>query len=169
MTYDDTVQHPHRVMNFKTKGTIRYNPERVGLKSGNDNWVVIELEDSDLPEYYRTQFYKRYGILLEKPSWSPHISVVKGWDLNSEKEWGWRDGEEVEFEYSHALFWKKHHVWVNTKCQAMYDIQNYYGFDRIERGHLTIGRIPGKNLQDIPRFCDYNDLPLWEGLVRTPF
>lgn len=165
----EQLEEPHRIMNFSTKGVVRYNPDRGTLKAGNDNWVVIESLEDELSDYYRHQFFKRYGIQLEKPSWSPHISVIKGWPSETERPWGWRDGEVVDFEYSHQMFWKKHFVWVNTKCPVMYEIQEYYGFNRIERGHLTIGRIPSRNLNDMPRFCDYKDLDLWSSQVRTPF
>lgn len=165
----EQLQKPHRIMNFKARGIIRYNPDRGSLKTGNHNWAVLEALEDGLSDYYRFQFFKKYGISLEKPSWSPHISMIKGWDINSDKEWGWRDGEEVDFEYSHALFWNKNFVWVNTQSQAMYDIQEYYGFGKKERGHLTIGRIPSKNINDIPMFSNYDDLSLWDNKIITPF
>ena len=56
---------------LKTKGIIRYNPERKGLKS-NATCCIVEL-DSGITDYYRCCVNKYYGINLIKPNWNPHI------------------------------------------------------------------------------------------------
>lgn len=167
--FDSDLINSHRIMNFKTIGHIRYNPDRGSLKTGNKNWAIVELLEDDLSDYYRFQFYKKYGITLYKPSWKPHLSIIKGWELTSNNPWGWRDGEDIEVEYGHQIFWKKNFVWINAHCNAMDEIKNHYNFEIYDGGHLTIGRIPYKNLLDIPRFCDFKDLHLWEKSLKSPF
>ena len=69
---------------LKTKGIIRYNPERKGLKS-NATCCIVEL-DSGITDYYRCCVNKYYGINLIKPNWNPHISIIQGEEaLLSEK------------------------------------------------------------------------------------
>lgn len=71
---------------------------------------------------------KKYGIQLVKPSWEPHISVLKGYpEINKSVPWGWRNGEEIEVHYGHEIFWNKAHVWINTYTPAIDELRHHYG------------------------------------------
>lgn len=88
---------------LKTKGIIKYNPERKGLKS-NATCCIIEL-DSGLTDYYRFCVNKHYGINLIKPNWNPHVSIIQGTEaLLSEKDILWKKHENKEVEILYYPF-----------------------------------------------------------------
>ena len=158
------IQDYHRTMHFNTVGKVVYDPLRAGKVAQETGWAVIQLDTEDLTSYYANQFYKKFGIVLDKPSWEPHISVIKG-TYDESKPWKHRDGEIVEIEYSHFMFWNDSHVWLNASCVANIELRTYYGQPSGDRGHITIGRIPEKYKNTLPPFSSLKDLPKWEQFI----
>lgn len=139
---------------FKTKGVITFSPVRKGLKS-KAACCVIEV-DEQIIDYYRHQLYKQYGLKLQKPSWSAHISIIQGsCDTESEiyqqliKDY---EGKEVQVEYSifprfsgdtgsvadgkeHGLFW-----FLTVYSDEFYEIRNKLGLITNFKPHLTIAK-----------------------------
>lgn len=71
---------------FETSGVIRFDPDRGNMKKRTEWWCVIELDDSELADYYRwfvdrnwcdadsSKIKRRY---LKSPHMT-HISLVRG-------------------------------------------------------------------------------------------
>lgn len=155
----------HRTMHFKTTGKIVYDPVRAGKVAKDSGWCVIDVDTEEMAHYYRHQFYKKFGIELDSPSWMPHLSVLIGTGTFDDSiPWRWRDGEVVDVEYSHYLFWNKNHVWVNSHCDALVEIRKHYNSSSEvkDRGHITVGRIPDKKVGVIPVFSSFKDFTHWE-------
>lgn len=162
----------HRTMHFKTTGKVVYDPIRAGKVSDEKGWCIIEVSKDEMSEYYRYQFYKKFGITLDRPSWEPHLSVLVGaGTYNEDLAWGWRNGETVEIEYSNYMFWNKNHVWVASHSDALVDIRTHYNCHNEvkDRGHITIGRIPEKKMDVIPTFASFRDFYRWDNFpFNTP-
>ena len=135
----------------KSKGIIKYDPERGKLKKKPDWWCVVEC-DEEITKYYRWWVYKETGIKLYKPSWGSHISVIRG-----EKPWGdlaclWKkyDGLEVEFEYHHfprisgdTTGWDRPDCYhfIDIKCDSLMMIRREFDYPCNFGLHMTIGRL----------------------------
>lgn len=138
---------------IELKGTVRYDPERKGLK-GQSSCCVLEV-DSGVSDFYRNQINKEYGINLIKPSWAIHISIVEAIDVNDSihfiENWKKYEGTEVLFKYSVfprfsgdlngeylddcGWFW-----FLDVDCYLINKIRNELGLDDHKKPHLTIGR-----------------------------
>lgn len=154
----------HRTMHFHTTGTVIYDPLRDGKVANEKGWCIIDVDVEDLMAYYAYQFYKKFGIMLDKPSWKPHLSVIVGEaSYDNSVPWKYRDGEEVDVSYSHYMFWNKNHVWLAAQCDVSDELREHYSCIAKDRGHITIGRIPNKHYEAIPEFKSFNDLHIWNG------
>lgn len=149
----------HKCLEFTTEGKIVYDPDRKGMKANTEHWAIITMTDDDLAAYYRHQFFKKFNITLDKPSWEPHITVLKNAkEYNKEIPWGYRDQEIIEVNYGHELFWNHEHVWLNAYSEAFYDlIYTYYITRNYGIGHITIGRFNKKDIGRIAEFKSYRD------------
>lgn len=146
----------HRCLVFHTPGKIIYDPKRNGMKTNNENWCVIEM-DNALGDYYRHQFYKRFGIQLIKPSWDIHLSVLKGKTIIEDIPWGYKNGTETNVIYGHELFWNDTHVWLNCYCEDYWNIRNRYETVKpIDQGHITIGKFKKEDSSILKPFPNYN-------------
>lgn len=126
------------------KGTVVYNPERKGLKdSQNRNVIILDLSCyEDLAAYYREIFYHKFHIKLLEPLFPLHLTILKNKDIN-EKEWNYKDKQEVEIEIQDAplLYWNDKYVWIDGETEIMKEISEYYGVSKkYNMGHITIGR-----------------------------
>lgn len=142
----------HRTMHFKTTGKVVYDPVRA--VKNDVSRILIEVDDADLLSYYRFQFWKKFGIVLEKPNWSAHLTVLATDDKNNEP-WHYLDGKIVEVSYSHYMFWNESMVWVAAEAKEMSEIREHYGIIAMDRGHLTVGKFKTKNI--IPTFKNFTD------------
>lgn len=145
----------HRTMHFTTPGVVNYSPERKGVIG---NRLVIDVCTDGLIEYYSYQFFKKFGIKLDKPSWAPHVTVGET-SIDAEK---YREGDTVVVNYSHFLFWNEKHVWVAADSEATYDLRAFHKIESMDRGHITVGRFSEKHQGVIPNFKSMRDLVLWE-------
>lgn len=146
----------HRCFEFDTEGTIVYDPDRGSMKNNIEHWAVITV-DADIAAYYRHLFYKKYGVVLDKPNWDVHCSVLKGYSMmDKDKPWGWRDSEQVQVNYTHEMFWNTTHVWVNCYSQAFFEIRNFYNIVGQDQGHITIGKFKHNQQGCIKPFKNYN-------------
>lgn len=59
-------------------GKFIFSPPRPGLKKTHrtfDNAVILKV-DNGITDYYAWWLLKRHGIILSKPAWGTHITVV---------------------------------------------------------------------------------------------
>lgn len=139
--------HPrfgHRCYHFSTTGKIIYDPNP-DKKKREPYWCIADVE-KDITKYYREQFKKKFGIILYKPAFDAHVSVLKGLESKTDKmdtNWGYLEGKEVEIWYDPNIYWNEKHVWLNTYCQDYFDIREYYDvpeWNTKDFSHLTIGK-----------------------------
>lgn len=157
-----------REMHFTAKGKIVYDPKRGKDKNGKDiidkDRVVIQINCFDIFDYYAYQFRKKFGIPLIRPSWEPHVTVFANHKYSQRKgiPWGYRNGEIVDVQYSHEMFWNDEHVWLQAECEAVQDIRNAYKNGSRDRGHITIGKFHPNDIGKLPQFKKYEDISLWD-------
>lgn len=157
----ENLYYRHRCLHFRTEGFIVYDPDRKSMSKNVEHWAIIQVDD-EISRYYRYQFFKRFGIELLKPSWESHISVLKGYnDTDRTLPWGWRDGEIIEVNYGHELFWNEYHVWINAYSSAIDKMREHYGiFNARDNEHITIGKFNTKDIGLLKTFGTYRDLSI---------
>lgn len=155
----------HRTMHFKTIGKVVYDPIRA-VKNDKPR-VLIEVDDGELLSYYRFQFWKKFGIMLEKPNWAAHLTVFST-DEKNDSEWGYLNGKIVEVFYSHYLFWNESMVWLNAEAKELKEIRENYGVKSMDRGHLTVGKFKEKEV--LPTFKNFTDIDeKWKFYPNNPW
>jgi hypothetical protein len=131
----------HRCYTFSTDGVIQYDPPR-GNKT-ESHWCILDV-NKGITEYYRNQFKKKFGIVLFKPAFDAHVSVLKGLHTpKMDSDWGFLDGKNVEIWYDSNLYWNEQHVWLNTYSKEFFQLREYYDipdWNTKSFGHLTIGK-----------------------------
>ena len=150
-------------MRLKGTGTLRYDPYRGDMKSNTDWWLIVDT-DPEIVRYYAQQVmanpaaFGETKIVLLKPSWGSHISVVRGEEPrgNFKKLWKKYGSEKIKFEYSHVVrrsgdttpsFHLDHFWFVDVWCDRLNEIRSelglkaHYDDGRPFHHHLTVGRI----------------------------
>ena len=116
-------EYPHRA-----SGWIKYDPDRGGMRKNTTWWCVIELVPG-LTGYlrwvYNNNWWKVHGGHRET-LWNPihrdHITVVRGevpWD-QYKSNWGWRNGEKIDFFYSDEIHIANNRVDRSAPTQFFY-------------------------------------------------
>jgi len=137
-------------MMLYSTGILVYNPNRPGLKSNNQWWVVLETCE-DLCRYYRHHLLKHRGIKLAKPAWGAHISIVRGTAPPNQEAWEKHHGETIQFRYSEEVRqsgdttgWDRPNNYFFLDCYSdrLAEIRLELGFDTTPKTkyHMTIGR-----------------------------
>jgi hypothetical protein len=128
----------------KVKGVLRYDPS-VQTESGEifDPWWLILEYDAAILDRWREVAEKRHRIRLSYPRWGAHISIVSGEIPARRSRWGWRNGEEIEFEYRPVVETDGVFYWIPARCEALLGIRESLGLPRIPRHslHMTLGRV----------------------------
>ena len=133
-------------------GRIVYDPFRAG--KFDPNWCVVEV-DTEITRYYRYWLQKEKHIILQKPSWDAHISVVRGERRANKYPQLWKKyhGQKVDFLYEHGvvrcardkdqpgLFY-----WVDVECPLLNKIRTELDLPTGMRFHVTIGRTYYENI-----------------------
>ena len=128
---------------LSSKGQINYAPSRPSQKFSGEHICVVDT-DEDLSAFYRWMWTKQNPHLpILKPSWNSHISIMRGERiLNNGIPWKYRDGELVEFSYSPEIIDDGVHVWINTYCEAFFELRHRYNVPiKYNTGHITIGKL----------------------------
>lgn len=146
-------------MNFEFEGTgkIIYDPKRTGLKTRNEWWCVIEV-DENIASYYRrlanTHFnpFKVHDDPIIKQSWGAHISVIRGEKPKADKMHLWKKyhGQIVKFQYSvdvgitnnPTAYSEDTFLYLRVKCDMLHTIRDEFGVRTSHHPHMTIGKVP---------------------------
>jgi hypothetical protein len=127
---------------FSSTGIINYSPLRNSSKFSMERICVVDV-DEELSAYYRKMWtLKNPHIPILKPSWSSHISIMRGSRiLDKEKPWGYKEGLSTEFYYSPYLEFNEKHLWINVLCPVFFELRAYYNVPiRFNHGHITIAK-----------------------------
>ena|SRR5688572_29545143 len=123
---------------FLSTGKIRYSPQLVGDKVGNNFWIVIDC-DPEIGRYYRRLAEWR-GISMQKPAWREHITINYNESPLLYDSWGIHEGKKIEFTYKpevniiYDLFY-----YLPVECEAVWLLRKELGLKKRWQLHLTIG------------------------------
>jgi len=132
---------------YSCVGILLYNPPRGKMKT-NPWWLVVDVEP-EITRYYRWWVQKEKGILLCKPSWDAHITVVRGMEPTNSDIWNKHNLREIKFSICHmprqsgdTTGWDRpdNYWFVDIFSKNLSDIMTELGFPEKEKYHLTIGR-----------------------------
>lgn len=133
-------------------GRIVYDPFRAGKKE--PYWCVVEV-DTEITRYYRWWLQKEKHIILQKPAWDAHISVVRGERRAAKKQELWKKyhGRKVDFLYEHGKVRCAHDkdqpglfYWIDVECPLLNTMRTELDLPTGMRFHITIGRTYYENL-----------------------
>jgi hypothetical protein len=128
-------------------GKLVYNPPRGKMKV-NPWWLVLDIEP-ELTRYYRWWVERQYGIVLCKPAWDAHVTVVRGQEPEHKELWGKHADKEIVFSLQPGVRqsgdttgWDRpdSYWFVDIFSSELSDIMVELGFPEKEKYHLTVGR-----------------------------
>ena len=142
--YHISMKHWH-----KSTGKIIYDPSRPKMKGGkkkfniNDRvkwWCVVDI-DKEITRYFRWHLVKNVpGLVLHKPAWDAHISVIRGEDPYDKNLWKKYHNEKINFFYDINIK-KEGHFWlVKVYCPFLKEIRKEMKKPSDWDFHITIGR-----------------------------
>jgi len=130
---------------IKLDAILKYDPQAL---TGNSDkmfkpWWLIGFVGGEVAEYYAWFLRKRTGIVLQRPAWGSHVSIVRGEapPCNTEA-WKRHDGQSIELEFDPSIRTNGAHWWLKVTCDSMLDIREELGLSRTHDFslHLTLGR-----------------------------
>lgn len=151
--YTHLQTQSHRQYVHTTTGKVIYDPMRDGMKRNTQRWVIVQLtRGDDLIDYYRDMMRKRFHVSLHRPSWGAHVSVVRGDVILPQYAplWKKHDGEKVEIQYTHDLFWNEEHVWLNAHIELAPSIRRELGLPVKYGLHITVGKFADHHIGYLP-------------------
>lgn len=132
----------------RCNGKFIFSPDRPGLKKAHrafDNAVILKV-DNGITEYYSWWLNRKYGMVLSKPAWGTHITVVSDKDrvkdLNSFNLLKNRFNGKI-VQVPHLVVVKKQwQFWVvDVKpTNEMIEVRKSLGLKENFPFHITIGR-----------------------------
>lgn len=129
---------------IKVDVILKYDPKPLTgdatkmLKS----WWLIAFVEGEVSEYYAWFLKKQTGIILQKPAWGSHVSVVRGEEPVNKDLWKKYDNEVITIEYDPDVRTNSDHWWLRVTSERMFDIREELGLIRKHELslHLTLGR-----------------------------
>ena len=86
---------------IEIKCKIKYDPIPLTGKVETmfKQWWMIATIEGELTEYYAWFVERNSGIILQRPAWGAHISVIRGEEPINKELWKKRQDEEVTILY----------------------------------------------------------------------
>lgn len=107
-------------------------------------WWMIATIDGELTELYAWFLKKRTGIIIQRPAWGAHISVIRGERPPKEELWEKYklENKEVTIFYDPNIRTNGDHWWMRVHSSDLLDVREELGLTRFGSLslHLTIGR-----------------------------
>jgi hypothetical protein len=129
---------------IEIKCKIKYDPVPLTGKAETmfKEWWMIATVEGELTEYYAWFVLKRTGIILQRPAWGAHISVIRGEEPENKKLWKKYQDSEVTMVYDPDVRTNGEHWWMRAHCPELLDIREELGLVRFGSFnlHLTLGR-----------------------------
>lgn len=128
-------------------GKLIYNPPRGKMKV-NPWWLVLDVEP-EITRYYRWWAKKQYGVVLCKPAWDAHITIVRGQEPTNPAYWGKYAEHVVPFhihpgvrQSGDTTGWDRpdNYWFVDVFSDELSNIMVELGFPAKNKYHLTVGR-----------------------------
>lgn len=123
-------------------GVVRCSPKLDKARNSSKWWMVLDC-DPELGRYYRHLFYvaNYKTIVLRRPAWADHISIVRDEKPQFEDMWEDFNGKEIKFTYDVNMVANGIYCWLPVICEEALDIRVKLGLvkDPYFPLHLTIG------------------------------
>ena len=105
-------------------------------------WWMIATIDGEMTDYYAWFLKKRTGIVLQRPAWGAHISVIRGEEPVNKELWKKHEQKEVNLLYDIDLRTNGDHWWMRVFSRDLLDVREELGLFRFPQFamHLTLGR-----------------------------
>lgn len=129
-------------------GKFIFSPARPGLKKSHrsfDSAVILKV-DNGITEYYSWWLNKKYGLVLAKPAWGTHITVVSDKDRVKDLD----AFAALKQSFNGKILAVPHHVEIKKQWQfwvldvkptaEMIQIRQSLGLKENFPFHITIGR-----------------------------
>lgn len=111
----------------------------VGQLKVRNFFIVLEIQH-EIGKYYRSLFLKTFGIKLQRPSNSEHITVVSDYDKTNISNYRYLDKTIIPFDTDPFLYWNGNAVWVNIHSKELDEIREIIGLGKpIYDFHFCIG------------------------------
>lgn len=129
---------------IELKFKIQYDPVPLSGKAETMSkpWWMIATCEGDLTEYYAWFVKQRTGIMIQRPAWGAHISVIRGEEPPNKELWGKHQGKEITVIYDPDVRTNGEHWWMRVHSADLLDIREEIGLPKFGMFnlHLTIGR-----------------------------
>ena len=129
---------------IKGYGKIIYDPEpKIGSidKMFQPWWAIVSTED-DIAEYYTWFLKKRTGLIMQKPAWGSHISIIRGEEPLDKTLWRKYHSHEICFDIDTSVRTNGTHWWLKVHSPKFEHIRTELGLpkDTHYNMHLTLGK-----------------------------
>ena len=124
---------------FTSKGYLKYHPPKEG-----SHWLTVECCQG-IVDYYLHCLKKYERLIVNKPAWRSHITVVRAESLLEQYQplWGFNDGAEIDFNClpnrieTNFRFW-----WIKVECPYLTELRKEFGLTKPSYSyHITIAQI----------------------------
>lgn len=126
------------------KCILKYDPSPLTGKADVmfKPWWLIATCEGDLTDYYAWFLHKKTGIVLQRPAWGAHVSVVRGEVPFRPDLWKKYDNKEISIIYDPDIRTNSAHWWMRVHSNDLLDIREELGLPRFPEFtfHLTLGR-----------------------------
>lgn len=104
-------------------------------------WARVHVPNSGLTGYY-AWLAKSYGMpLMRGNAHGTHITVIRNEEPPNKDLWGFNDGYEIEFWYSHSTRWTDYHLWVDVYSEQLSEVRAKLGYPPKLQKVLSDGRV----------------------------
>lgn len=135
---------------FKGHCKLIYDPvhpdaKRKGFQS---SWLKADVSNS-IRNYYSWWVAREARMIMNKPLWSSHITVIRGETPKRAEFWKKYEGKIIEFSYSIPICMSDKYCWLKVVAPELEAIRMELGLSRQPRVpfHLTIGNF--KNVEPV--------------------
>jgi len=123
-------------------GYIVTDPPTLSGKQSITDWRMSLKCSEGIVDLYRS-FLRKRGVMLERPAFGSHISIIKSEKPNRNVEdWYGHDGLKFYFQYSSNVMTDGKTWWLSVVCKALTEIRQHYGLSDKPRSdfHISLGR-----------------------------
>ncbi len=123
---------------FTSTGLLEFNQRTLAGKRSNRSWYASLVCSGDLQSYY-CWLAARSGILLERPAFGAHVSIIKEQPRRNIEDWDAIKCRTIQFQYSNDILTDGEYWWLSVRSQELDQLRNHFGLS-CYHFHMTLGR-----------------------------